>query len=291
MRFTSLSRSLVLACILLVNNAYAWDSSDPRGRLDILRAEGDMASGILTIEGRNLKVASKYLRVRLGDRDVEVLSVEQSKIEAEIPNDLRPGSYLLTVSREHKHKNVREYEVFYVTLGGMGSPGPQGPVGPEGPQGEMGLPGPQGPQGETGPQGPMGPQGVPGAAGPAGPAGATGATGPAGPQGAQGPEGPMGPQGMPGSDGAEGPQGPAGAQGPQGETGPQGPQGPSGALGLNLASHCDCILQDSNTVGASSSFHMCPAGLFLAGLVQEPDCGTRDNCISTMYCCRICTAP
>ncbi|MHC9510407.1 DUF7467 domain-containing protein [Kangiella sp. M94] len=153
------------------------------------------------------------------------------------------GSFILVDFVGEARGSTEEYDLYDLTIGGVGPQGPQGDTGPAGPQGDTGPAGPQGdtgpagPQGDTGPAGPQGdtgPAGPQGDTGPAGPQGDTGATGPQGPQGDTGATGPQGPQGDTGATGPQGPQGDTGAtgpQGPQGDTGATGPQGPKGDTG------------------------------------------------------------
>lgn len=214
--------------------------------------------------------------------------------------------------------------------GPQGLPGDAGPAGPEGPagmdgmQGPAGLNGAQGPQGERGPQGEMGPQGdrgpqgeqgLQGPKGDTGPAGADGATGATGAKGDTGAQGPQGPAGATGPAGLQGPQGLAGDTGPAGATGPAGPTGPTGATGATGATgpagptgpqgprgpgvdqtkHCGCIIVDADQPGPApqeQTINFCPAGRYLAGIIQESTCGAnRDNCINGLYCCQVCEDP
>ncbi len=182
--------------------------------------------------------------------------------------------------------------------GAQGPEGPRGPQGAQGPQGDIGPMGPQGLQGEKGDQGLTGAMGPQGDVGPAGADGATGPMGPEGPKGDTGATGAVGPKGDTGPAGAEGPAGPqgvAGVQGPVGPTGPQGPAGPRGP-GVDQTKHCGCIMVDSDVPSPSTdglTVHLCPAGRYLAGLVQEPTCGgtNRDNCVNSLYCCQVCEDP
>jgi len=189
-------------------------------------------------------------------------------IEAQLPGDIEPGTYRLTVTRRGKPRRGSKRDIIDVTIGAAGPVGPQGPQGEpglQGPPGGDGAPGQQGPQGEPGPQG-EGPQGIPGEdglncwdlnanqqcdpetedlnddsvcdaldcqgePGPIGPQGAQGEPGDQGPQGEQGPDGPVGPQGPKGDTGDIGPRGPQGLQGERGLEGEQGPQGEQGAQG------------------------------------------------------------
>jgi Collagen triple helix repeat (20 copies) len=126
-----------------------------------------------------------------------------SSVTAQLPANLAPGSYLITLTTAQGNKS----ESFFPTIGTVGPQGPVGPAGAVGPQGAAGPMGPVGLPGATGAPGPIGP------VGPVGPAGSTGAVGPAGPAGPIGPSGMQGPAGNPGAPGPIGPVGPAGPAG------------------------------------------------------------------------------
>jgi hypothetical protein len=162
----------------------------------ITHTEVDYKAMTLHVYGSDF--GTKKPIVRLGDDQLVLLNWKPGEIVAQLPSDIGPGSYKLTLFSlpSHHHKYVEAS--LSVTIGAEGPPGEPGPQGP------MGLTGPSGPQGPVGPQGPAGP------VGPQGPQGPTGLTGP------QGPVGPIGPQGP---------------QGPTGLTGPQGPPGPAGTGG------------------------------------------------------------
>lgn len=228
--------------------------------LSIYQAEIDTDNNLLIIRGDDL--AKKKLKVALGTFDLEIIQNSNTVITAALPKDIKPGAYLLRVSKEVGRALVPLNEGLSVSIGITTKV--IGEKGVQGPQGEIGPIGPIGPQGEQGPIGPVGPQG---------------------PKGDRGDIGPMGPQGLVGA------KGDTGATGAQGPAGPQGPVGQPGDLGLNLDEHCGCIYVDSNRVYFDEySFAQCPAGYYLAGLLQETDCGRRDTCINSMYCCRICRA-
>jgi len=115
--------------------------------------------------------------VKLGDTQLVPLSWQEEVISAQLPLDIVPGSYSLTLFCTLRHHHKMAEASLSVAIGGEGSQGEPGPQGPAGPQGPIGLTGPAGPQGPVGPQGPIG------------------LTGPAGPQGPEGPQGPPGPAG------------------------------------------------------------------------------------------------
>jgi hypothetical protein len=234
-----------------------------------LQATVDADQNSMTIHGINfLRKPHEHVRVWLAQAELALLSDPlPSELVVELPPNLAPGTYLLTVSRG---RATTEYDKFAVTLGGAGS---QGEAGPPGPKGDPGDPGPQGPQGVPGPQGPPGPNGDTGDPGVPGltakgawdasfagyrqndvvahagstwrciPAACTTGSEPLatnaewellaakGDTGPQGEQGAMGAQGQRGEDGAAGSAGPQGVQGPQGERGPKGEAGPQGVQG------------------------------------------------------------
>jgi hypothetical protein len=151
----------------------------------ITHTEVDYSNMTLYAYGSNF--GTKKPIVKLGDDQLVLLSWHPGEIVAQLPSDIVPGSYRLTLfcTFHHHYKNLEAS--LCVTIGAEGPPGEPGPQGP------MGLTGPPGPQGPEGPQGPVGP------IGPQGPQGPTGLTGPPGPQG---PEGPQGPPGAPGTGGS-----------------------------------------------------------------------------------------
>jgi len=125
--------------------------------------------------------------MKLGDTQLVVLKSHPEWILAQLPSDIVPGSYNLTLFCPFRH----HYKMTEASLSvAIGAEGPQGEPGPQGP---IGLTGPAGPQGPTGPQGPVG------QIGPQGPQGPIGPTGLGGPQGPEGPQGPAGPAGTSGS--------------------------------------------------------------------------------------------
>jgi len=177
--------------------------------------------------------------MKLGDTQLVLLSWHPEWITAQLPSDIVPGSYSLTLFCIFRH----HHKMIEASLSVA--------VGAEGPQGE---PGPQGPMGLTGPAGPQGPAGAPGAVGPIGLQGSQGLiglTGPAGPQGPEGPPGPVGPIGPQGSQGLIGLTGPAGPQGPEGPQGPTGPAGKAGSIDPSKLHSVRC---------ATRSSCACPAG-------------------------------
>ncbi len=219
----------------------------------ITHAEIDYSTMTIYVYGSDFGTRKPIMK--LGDTQLVLLSWQPDWVSAQLPSDIVPGSYNLTLFCTSRHHHRTTEASLSVAIegdsqqGGPGAPGPMGltgpagPQGPAGPAGPIGLTGPAGPQGPaglqgpiglTGPDGPQGPAGNPGPTGPIGPQGPqglTGLTGPAGQQGPQGPAGPQGPIGLSGPIGPQGPQGPEGPQGPIGLTGPTGPQGLEGPQG------------------------------------------------------------
>lgn len=113
----------------------------------VTRATVDESAGTLTVLGRGF---GRSPRVRLGSVRLPVIEATPTRIVAELPVGLEPGSYALRISR----RGFGWSSSFEVALGAVGPPGPAGPAGAEGPPGPPGLPGPQGPAGPAGPPGP-----------------------------------------------------------------------------------------------------------------------------------------
>jgi hypothetical protein len=150
----------------------------------ITHAEVDYDTMILYLYGGDF--GNKKPIVKLGDTELVLLNWHPGEIAAQLPSDIVPGSYRLTLHRNIYHHKMIDASLS-VTIGAEGPPGEPGPEGP------IGLTGPTGPQGPGGPQGPAGPIGL------QGPQGPIGLTGPAGLQGPEGPQGPAGPSGKGGS--------------------------------------------------------------------------------------------
>jgi type VI secretion system VgrG family protein len=113
-------------------------------RPTILRVIPDPARAILFIHGENFGVEPT---VFLDGLALSIAFASDGLIQAEIPPDLEPGTYLLIVLRS-RHASwpprIDDLAVMDVTLGA---------VGPEGPPGERGPAGERGPVGEVGPPG------------------------------------------------------------------------------------------------------------------------------------------
>ena len=124
------------------------DDPNPH-HLWVTSAAADDQLGLLTVNGVNF--GQKKLVVALEGRFMEIVRQTPSQLTAKLPAGILPGSYLLTVARDHLWRGG--FAVFEVTIGAVGPQGPQGEIGPRG------LPGIRGDQGEIGPLGPLGPQG------------------------------------------------------------------------------------------------------------------------------------
>jgi cysteine-rich repeat protein len=112
----------------------------------ILSASADPESGLLTIRGRNF---GTHAVVKLAGEPLSLVSSAPGELVAELPTDIRPGDYLLTVARGKAAAQVDSFDLTVVS-GVAGPPGAPGPPGSDGPPGEAG---PQGPQGPPGPPG------------------------------------------------------------------------------------------------------------------------------------------
>jgi hypothetical protein len=209
----------------------------------------------LVVTGHNFNNGGD-VALTLGGTPLEVILQDESRIIAEIPADVLPGSYVLVAWSGNGA--VRE-DSMDVTIGAEGPAGPQGDTGPRGPQGERGPIGPTGLQGPKGEQGPQGELGLQGPAGPPGPTGPAGPPGPAGPAGEAGPEGPTGPAG------------------PVGATGPQGPIGPSGPAGNgSRVAAFELVIEASAFVGMPGGFDIAVSRDLRPELDQY--CGDIDAC-------------
>ena len=211
---TAITRGIVT--ILLLFASAAAQAVQPLEVVDAIVDEF-ASPQLLIVTGQNFNNGGT-VQLTLGGRPLNVVEQGDTRLVAEIPADVMPGSYVLVAWSGNG--SVRK-DSMDITIGA------EGPVGPEGPQGEQG---PQGIQGETGPQG------IQGEDGPPGPAGAIGPAGPQGLQGVPGVMGPPGPQGDAGPQGEPGPIGPQGQQGPPGLQGEQGPAGPPGGSFPNIYS-------------------------------------------------------
>jgi hypothetical protein len=136
----------------------------------ITHTEIDYSTMTIYVYGSDFGTRKPILK--LGDIQLVVLNWRAGQIAAQLPSDLAPGSYSLTLFSTFHHHNKMLEASLSVAIGGEGLQGEPGPQGP------MGLTGPAGPQGPAGPPGPIGLTGAAGAQGPAGPAGTGGSNDP-----------------------------------------------------------------------------------------------------------------
>jgi hypothetical protein len=127
------------------------------GVLRIREARPDMDVGQLLLAGEHfLRRPHDQVFVNLSGEWLEVVSQSETAILAQMPPDLAPGTYRLTVLRNGRRPDV---DAMDLTVGGAGPAGPEGPAGSPGPMGDtgpQGLPGEPGKDGEPGPPGPKG---------------------------------------------------------------------------------------------------------------------------------------
>jgi hypothetical protein len=124
--------------------------SSSRPQLKVERVEANTAGDSLTIEGRYFVWANDLEPVvLLTGQPLAIIAVTDGRIDAELPQGLLPGNYLVRVSRG---AGAVQNDEFIVTIGAVGPPGADGAAGPPG-QGLPGSPGPVGPPGPAGPPG------------------------------------------------------------------------------------------------------------------------------------------
>lgn len=140
-------------------------SSQVLAAITLTSATPDYDNGTLTITGADLTKGPRAPQVYLGTSALTVTSSSNSQIQASLPPNVAPGTYLLTVTNGPGNAQLDE---LWITLGTAGPAGPAGAAGPAGSTGPAGPAGPQGPAGPAGPQGPAGPAGPQGPQGPAG---------------------------------------------------------------------------------------------------------------------------
>jgi hypothetical protein len=136
--------------------ANSWCTESPV----ITRAEIDYSKMTMVVYGSDF--GDRKPMVKLGNTQLVVLNWRQGQIAAQLPLDIVPGSYGLTVFCTFRHQNKMLEASLSVAIG---AEGPQGDPGPPGPMGLTGPPGPQGPVGPIGPEGPQGPAGPGGTGG------------------------------------------------------------------------------------------------------------------------------
>ncbi len=158
MTFTSrvVSALLVASALVVVPRVAAASN-----HVSVSSTRQDAATGHLVVSGSGFRAGVK---VTLGGKWLNVVSVQDTQIRAELPQ-LPSGTYKLTVRNRYSDTHS-----FVATLGleGGDGGGSQGPAGPTGPMGPMGPQGPAGATGATGAQGLQGVQGATGATGAAG---------------------------------------------------------------------------------------------------------------------------
>lgn len=134
---------LLVPVVSLVCLAVLAPPATAAGIVPLVVNSADADSGVLTIRGTGFGDAAPY--VTLASVPLAVLGSNREEIQAQLPDGMAPGSYLLVVARNPLRI---PFFLFNVTIGAVGPPGEQGPKGDRGPQGD---PGPQGPPGPPGP--------------------------------------------------------------------------------------------------------------------------------------------
>jgi IPT/TIG domain-containing protein len=132
-------RQVGLLTLAVAMTAVAHAQSTNRPQLVVQRAEADLTSETLLIEGQKLIWNSdSEVVVTLAGTPLEVLSAAETQVLVRLPPGLAPGSYLLKVSRG---TGTLQNCAFDVTVGAVGSAGPPGPKGDTGNTGQEGLAG------------------------------------------------------------------------------------------------------------------------------------------------------
>ena len=101
----------------------------------INEANADNTNSLLYISGQNF--GTNHYSVLLGNTTLTIKSWSAYQIVANLPTNITPGSYLLTVYTG----KVLPFAVMAVTIGGQG---PQGLPGPKGDKGDQGFQGAKG---------------------------------------------------------------------------------------------------------------------------------------------------
>ena len=141
----ALSLVLVLACFALVTSSVSLAQGAPAAqRPTIVSTDANFQTNQITIAGSNFGTPKPS--VTLDGHAVTVVAHTPTTAVVDMPSNLAPGAYLLTLKNMSDGLTVS----FDITLGVVGPQGPQGPQGSQGPQGPQGA---QGPQGQQGPQG------------------------------------------------------------------------------------------------------------------------------------------
>jgi hypothetical protein len=149
--------AIATVCLLATSSLAVGQSTRPQ--LRIVRAQADLASETLVIDGQYFVWATDAASVvTLGGDPLTVQTVTPTQVVAYLPAGIPPGAYLLKVSRGN---GAVQNDTLALTIGAVGPEGPRGPEGPMGDAGPRGLDGPSGPPGvgHPGPQGPPGPAG------------------------------------------------------------------------------------------------------------------------------------
>jgi hypothetical protein len=141
----ALSLALVLSCFAVFTSSVSLAQAAPAAQKPaIVGTDANFQTNQITIAGSNFGTAKPS--VTLDGHAVTVVTHTPTTVVIDMPSNLAPGAYLLTLKNRSDNLAVS----FDVTLGVTGPQGPQGPPGPQGPQGAQG---PQGPQGQQGPPG------------------------------------------------------------------------------------------------------------------------------------------
>lgn len=147
-------RSSIVAVLggLFVVTAAAQSGSRPQ--LLIVSAEASVAADMLVINGQYFVWANDdQTLVTLAGAPLALLNITETQIQALLPANTPPGSYLLGVSRGN---GAVQNDTFALTLGAVG---PKGDTGDPGPPGADGAPGPKGDKGDAGEKGEKGDKG------------------------------------------------------------------------------------------------------------------------------------
>lgn len=156
-------------------------------QLRITKASINFEDGVLTVHGRNFGGSPEVV---LGGDTLTLRGGSDTRLEASLPPDLAPGTYLLEVS---SGRGNAQSDTFAVAVGAVGPPGPKGDPGEPGEPGEKGQPGAPGLPGKDGEPGAPGKDGAPGTPGKDGEPGKPGEPGAPGPKGDKGDKGDRGP--------------------------------------------------------------------------------------------------
>jgi Collagen triple helix repeat (20 copies) len=159
---------LLLGATAFAQERQMMESSFPR--LVIVRAAADLTTNTLFIHGENLldSKGKRTTSVFLGRTLLNPSRMSTGWIEAPLPPNLLPGTYLLIVTNG---TGLEDWDTIDVSIGGVGPKGDKGDKGEKGDKGDPGAKGDTGLQGAKGDTGLQGAKGDTGPAGPQGPAG------------------------------------------------------------------------------------------------------------------------